>query len=195
MGLDLIINTLAHRVGTRLDWMAGLRATEAASEDELGELMDACGLETEQAARAHLKECLGNLQAALEAPWRGVRQRTFGSWRLYVIGGSSFGDDPNPAYTAADAIVRVESVRQAIRFQWPRAPSRMPGDEHPVLDALLAAQGALMDAAGQYSDDGDENPAFQDPDGLVRARLDEARREVDGAIEAFHHLNPAPTTT
>lgn len=73
----------------------------------------------------------------------------------------------------------------------PHAPQRSRSELHPVLDALERAQGDLMDADGQYSDDGAENPPFQDPGGRVQNCIGVARTLVETGIEAFQFANPS----
>lgn len=123
MGADLIINALAtQKIEKELDWDAGLKAIEDLAIDQ--DIADALMATNERDARETLSASLAVLRNSITIGDRDLDEVLFGEWKLYIFGGTSWGDSPGDGFDAISLLSEAPGILDAVGFSWPPLGSR-----------------------------------------------------------------------
>lgn len=126
MGADLIITALATKSYERdLQWTHGEDAIRKLAIDdnvrtEVEEWAPDKDELTNEEVREELQLRLNELRESITIGDRSLAHIFFGDWKIYIIGGTSWGDSPSEAFNAVCLLkAAAPSVLEAVGFEWP----------------------------------------------------------------------------
>lgn len=135
MGADLLVNAIAVRDNTEIDYDLGrFEAAHMVFSGELETLVDIyladvynpdefydpyTKMTYEDAVRNHLLDQIRELEDSLTNHARDTTYLYFGGYTIYIAGGTSWGDSPGPTFQALQDLWEVPNVLEAMGFEWP----------------------------------------------------------------------------
>lgn len=119
MGADLLLIAHRHEKNVRLDWPAGRQALRQMPVEEVRQaLVGVYGdyVENGREARQMANDIISNFKAELNNGGRDEYVFEVRGVLLHIRGGTSWGDDPSPGFTAFSNISYFPKVLEAIGF-------------------------------------------------------------------------------